>query len=156
MLSGPSVKPLTQVYLFAAARAQHVADLIAPSLANGFNVVCDRFVASSYAYQIAGNQQSEWYDLFWGINSVAIESVQPFYILIDLPVETALERLGHRLDQSNHFDRNNQEYFERVREGFLYFVPTFPHCIIDGDRALEKVQQEVVQVVCDHLQLAVG
>ena len=122
--------------LFAASRAQHVAEVIEPALARGAVVICDRYADSSLAYQGAGS----------GVPMDELRAVQHFAtgglapdltILLDLPVEAGLDR---KADEMTRFEAYQDiAYHERVRAAFLGFAEAEPdrYVIVDatGDEA---------------------
>jgi dTMP kinase len=117
--------------LFAAARTQHVEDVIRPALARGAVVLCDRYADSSLAYQGAGS----------GIPMDEMRAVQRFAtgglvpdltILLDLPVEAGLQR---KRDEVTRFEAyHDLAYHERVRAAFLGFAAAEPerYAIVDA------------------------
>ena len=111
----------TEALLYAAARAQHVEERIKPALSIGKVVICDRFVDSTLAYQGYGRGQD--LDFLKGLNRLATSGLKPdLTILMDLPVQTALDRLNKRQDSGIKKDRLESEhnsFYERVREGYL-------------------------------------
>jgi dTMP kinase len=127
---------LADALLFAAARAQHVAEVIRPDLARGAVVVCDRYADSSLAYQGAGS----------GVPMDELRAVQRFAtgglvpdltILLDLPVEAGLGRKSAEVTRFEAFQ--DVAYHERVRAAFLSFAAAEPdrYAIVDatGDAA---------------------
>jgi dTMP kinase len=117
--------------LFAAARTQHVDDVIRPALDRGAIVVCDRYADSSMAYQGAGSQ----------IPMTEMRALQEFAtgglwpdltILLDLPVEVGLAR---KKDEVTRFEAyHDLAYHERVRAAFLAFAAGEPerYAIVDA------------------------
>ncbi len=114
--------PRTELLLYEAARAQHVDLLIRPRLTEGQWVLCDRFTASSVAFQ-AGGRQMDGAAVNW-LNTFATENLAPsLTILLDLPYEEAKKRQQKRFEtQSEQPDRMEVEardFHERVRASFL-------------------------------------
>jgi len=117
--------------LFAAARAQHVAEVIRPALARGAVVICDRYADSSLAYQGSGS----------GVPLDDLRIVQRFAtgglvpdltILLDLPVEVGL---GRKSDEVTRFEAfQDVAYHERVRAAFLGFAAAEParYVVVDA------------------------
>jgi dTMP kinase len=114
---------LADALLFAASRAQHVADVIAPALERGAVVLCDRFADSSLAYQGAGS----------GVPMDELRAVQEFAtgglvpdltILLDLPVRAGLRRKSAEVTRFEAFQ--DVAYHERVRAAFLAFAAAEP------------------------------
>jgi dTMP kinase len=131
--------PLAELLLFEAARAHLVADVIAPALERGAMVLCDRFAASSVAYQGYGRGLGR--DAVEKANAIATKGITPdLTLLLDLPVEAGLVR--RRGDgEANHFDRASIEFHERVRSGYQDLARESPDSwvIIDASAAPETV-----------------
>lgn len=111
-----ALDPLTESLLFVAARSELVAEVIAPALARGDVVICDRFSDSTLAYQGFGRAL----DLLTleELNSVAVRGLQPdLTVLLDISVEVGLERSGAK-HGGDRFEREGQDFHERVRRGY--------------------------------------
>lgn len=111
------IDPLPEFLLYAAARAQHVAERILPALRQGRVVVCDRFAGSSVAYQ--GHGRGLDLDFIRSLNARATSGVEPdAVVLLDLPVEAGLARIAAR-GSTDRLERADADFHERVRQGFL-------------------------------------
>ena len=110
------ITPEGELFLFAAARAQLVKEIIRPALKHGTTVICDRFSASTVAYQGYGRGLD--LELVELTNSSATGGLTPdLTILLDLPSLAGIaRRSGH---QGDNFDAAPAEFHERVREGYL-------------------------------------
>jgi len=110
-----------------AARAQHLAELIRPTLAAGDWVLCDRFTDATYAYQGGGR----------GITL-------NLTLLLDLPVEVGMARAGER-GELDRFEREQQAFFERVRQTYRERAVAEPgrYRIIDAAQDIEQVQAQI-------------
>jgi dTMP kinase len=114
--------PRTELLLYEASRAQHVDLVIRPALKEGAWVLCDRFAASSIAFQAGGREISEeWVS---ELNQFATDGVMPeLTILLDLSVEESRRRRHKRESASGvHQDRIESEadsFHEKVRQSFL-------------------------------------
>ncbi len=129
--------------LFAAARAQHVAEVIRPALSRGSMVLCDRYADSSLAYQGGGS----------GVPMDELRAVQHFAtggllpdltILLDLPVDVGL---GRKSDEVTRFEAyQDVAYHERVRATFLGFAAAEPgrYVVVDAAAAPDAVLAEAV------------
>jgi dTMP kinase len=142
MLRSLVLEPTTQVDLraealmIAAARAQHVAEVVRPALDADRHVVTDRFTGSSLAYQgyasgldIAAVRQ---------LSAFATEGLWPdLTVLIDVPVEVSMARLGGAPDR---FEREAGEFHDKVRKGYLDLASTDDSwVVIDGTGSVEDV-----------------
>ena len=111
------LEPLSELLLYAAARAQHVIELIAPALAAGRLVLTDRFRAASVAYQAYGREL----DLRFveALNERVTGGLKPdLTILLDLPPELGLARVAAR-GATDRLERADLAFHARVRQGFL-------------------------------------
>jgi dTMP kinase len=114
--SGLSLDPLTEALLFVAARAELVADIIAPALARGETVVCDRFADSTAAYQ--GFGRGVELATIDQLNAIAAQGLRPdLTVLLDLPAEEGLSRTQAKA-QSDRFEREEPAFHERLRQGY--------------------------------------
>lgn len=110
------VTPKAGLILLAAARQQHIDQVIEPALAEGVTVICDRFVDSTFAYQVCGfNCDSEDCD---ALQQLVIGDLVPdLSILVSAPVDVALGRLADR-KHVEPIEKLNAEFHHRVKEGF--------------------------------------
>jgi dTMP kinase len=132
--------------LFAAARAQHVAEVIAPALARGVVVVCDRFSDSSMAYQGVGSQLP--LDEVAALQRFATAGLVPdLTILLDLPVEEGLRRKSGEVTRfEESFD---VAYHQRVRDAFLAMAAAEPDrfATVDATQDPDKVLADARQAL---------
>lgn len=140
--------PLTEGFLYAAARTQHVQETVLPSLKQGQIVLTDRFVDSSLAYQaLQGQHLAEIVEL----NAIAIAGVLPKYTLFfDVPAQVGLDRVfSHRQEEVNYLDKRSIEYHEAIYDNFKILQQVFPERIIsiDATQPLENVIQEVYNFI---------
>jgi dTMP kinase len=114
-----------EALLYQAGRAQHVDQLILPSLGAGKWVLCDRFAASSVAFQVGGRalsrEQIDW------LNNFSTDNIKPdLYVLLDLSVEDSLRRLKVRGREADRFEREAQSFHEKVRQAYLSLAKESP------------------------------
>lgn len=131
---------LTEVFLFAAGRAQHVEQLLRPSLEEGYVVICDRFSDSSVAYQGFGRNVP--ISLIHEINSTATWRIQPnLTFFLDLEPEVALHRVRLRVEETevipDRLEREQLEFFHRVRNGYRRIAVEEPNRFKVMDAMLE-------------------
>lgn len=135
----------TEIFLFSAARAQVVRDVIRPHLERGGVALCDRFADSTLAYQGYGRQL----DLrtLQAITAFATGSLIPdLTICLDLPVLEGLRRKqGGDQVEWNRMEREHLEFQERVRGGFLALAAAEPSrwLILDAMRPVEEIQAAI-------------
>jgi dTMP kinase len=141
----------TELLLMFAARAQHLHELILPALEAGRWVLCDRFTDATYAYQGAGRGIAE--------SRIALleEWVQgelrpDLTLFLDLPVAQGLARAGER-SAPDRFEREQLDFFERVRQGYLEQAARAPqrYRIVDASQPLEAVQSSLRDLLDTYL-----
>jgi dTMP kinase len=143
--SSENMFPETELLLFAASRAQLVREFILPSLNEGKVILCDRFLDSTTVYQGVGRRiAAEPVHL---INKFAVGDMMPeCTVVVDLPAEVGLQRIKHRVtDLPDRMERENIEFYRKVREGFLMLAQALPErfVIADGDRDRDEVEADI-------------
>ncbi|MDN5326923.1 MAG: dTMP kinase [Moorella sp. (in: firmicutes)] len=144
LLLEPSFSPVdarAELLLYAAARAQHVAERIRPALAAGKIVLCDRFSDSTLAYQGYGRRLGA--ELVDRLNDLATGNLRPdITFLIDVPVAIGL---GRRLGGSDRLEQEDLEFHRRVRQGYLELARREPRRVhlIDGTPSPDVVWKEI-------------
>jgi dTMP kinase len=140
-----------EALLMAADRAQHVAEVVRPSLAAGRHVVTDRYAASSISYQGYGRRLPV--DEVAGLSAWATEDLWPdLTVLLDVPLEVAAHRVGADRDR---FEQEDDGFHGRVRDGFLALARRDPErwVVLDGAAPVDAVEAAVTAVVHERLQL---
>jgi dTMP kinase len=132
--------PRAEALLFAAARAEHVAALIEPSLAAGKTVICDRFIDSSVAYQGLGRHlgAERIRELSaWATNGLTADLT----IVLDVDPVLGLTRAGQVSEFPDRMESEDLSFHEMVREAFLDAAAQHPdrYAIIDADSSLEDI-----------------
>ncbi len=135
----------TELLLFTAARAQLVREIIAPALTRGAIVFSDRFLDSTTVYQgIARNLASDPVNL---INQFAVGNVMPdLTVIIDVPTELGLQRIRQRAsDLPDRMERENIDFYNKVREGYLLLAKSLPgrFLVIDGAQDENGVEKDI-------------
>ena len=125
-----------EALMIAAARAQHVSEVIQPALDAGRSVVTDRFTASSLVYQGFGSGLDV--DDVRRLSEFATDGLWPHLtVLIDVPPHVAMGRLGGDLDR---FEREAEDFHSRVRDGYLQLAAADDTwVVIDGSAGLDEV-----------------
>lgn len=144
--SGP-ISPMCETMLFMASRAQLMAEIIAPALAGGKVVVCDRFVSSTVAYQGAAGVDE---GVIHRVADVAIGGRWPdVTIILDVAVSLTRQRLGGRADR---IEARGDDYFAHVRDGFLRQAAQSPErfAVVDASATVERVQDEMRSILKKH------
>lgn len=143
--------PLTEVFLFMAARQQHVAEKIRPWLQAGRVVLCDRYVDATVAYQGYGRGLDV--DLIRELNVRATGGILPdLTVLFDLPPEQGFRRIGRR--RLDHFERERLAFHRRVRRGYLEIHRAEPKRVrlVRAGRPVAAVAADVVKTVEEYLR----
>jgi dTMP kinase len=141
--------PRAEALLFAAARAQHVAEVIGPALAEGRIVVADRYIASSLAYQ--GFGRGLGVDEVRRLNEWATGGLWPdVTVLIDVPLDVAATRFA---DDRDRFEGAGHDFHRRVAEGYAALAAADPErwIVVDGSAAVDEVANRVRRAVEDWL-----
>ena len=155
IVDGPAERwrPLAELYLFLAAREDHLHRAIVPALRAGRWVLSDRFADSSRVYQgIAGELGL---DLVDALQAPLLGSHHPdLTLVLDLPVPAGLARSAAR-GGADRFEAKGVGYHERVRAGFRLLADREPErfAVIDADRAEAEVAAAVWATVSDRLGL---
>ncbi|MHA6324331.1 dTMP kinase [Roseivivax sp. CAU 1753] len=143
----------TELLLFTAARRDHLERTIWPALRRGATVICDRFADSTRAYQGRtrgglGNMVDRLHDLVIGVEP-------DLTLLIDMDPEAALARAEDRGGPELRFEDFGLAMQQEVRTFFLDLARAHParFAVIDGARAPDAVQADVVAAVTAHLDL---
>ncbi|MDN5344116.1 MAG: dTMP kinase [Clostridia bacterium] len=142
---GP-VDARAEILLYAAARAQHVAERIRPALAAGKIVLCDRFSDSTLAYQGYGRGLGA--ELVHQVNDLATGGLEPdLTLLIDVPVEVGLAR--RRGLAADRMEQEELAFHQRVRQGYLELSRREPGRVrrVDGTGTPDAVWAQVEGIV---------
>lgn len=138
---------MTELLLYAAARAQLMEEVIRPALLEGKIVICDRFVESSAVYQGIGRNMG--IDLVYQVNQFAIgDTVPDLTIMIDLNAEIGISRKKKQAEL-DRMEREALDFHERVVDGYRQLSQLFPERIykVDGSRTIEEIHQMIVAQV---------
>ena len=142
---GSAIRPAAEALLFASCRAQLVADVIAPALAAGQVVLCDRFIDSTVAYQSGGRGLDR--ALIESANRLACGPVRPdLTVLLDLDPSSGLGRASVRDNgQPDRFEVLGAEFHRKVRALYHALAQEEParFFVVDAARPPEAVEQEI-------------
>ena len=149
---------VTEILLYSASRAQLVAEVVKPKLAQGIHVICDRYADSTLAYQGYGRRLDK--KMLQMITRFATQSLVPDMTLyLDVPIDIGLQRREHAYQteggEMNRMDQQKVEFYHRVRDGYLQMAQADPQrwVVVDARPSLEAVQQNIRQIVCDALEI---
>lgn len=148
--------PRMEAILFAAARNDHVEEVIRPALHRGAVVLCDRFLDSSRVYQgVTGNLEADYIE---ALQRVAVNGVLPDCTLIlDIPAQIGLARARKRAssvnDAPDRFEREETETHEKRREAYLDIAARYPErCrVVDATRSEDAIAEEIGVIIEERL-----
>ena len=140
--TGEALTPLSELFLFSAARSELMTSVIMPALDRGDVVICDRFADSTVAYQGYGRGLD--HNLIRKINAIATNGVAPaLKVLLDLDPGDGLGRKAG--DTFDRFEREAQEFHLRVRDGYREIARADPErwLVLDARESEEVVAGQV-------------
>jgi dTMP kinase len=143
-------QPLAELFLFLAARHQHVVERIGPWLKRGRVILSDRYTDATVAYQ--GYARGLDVEMIRELNVRATGGVLPdLTLLFDLDPAAGFRRIGRRRD---HFERQALAFHRRVRRGYLEIQRAEPKRVrlVDAGRAPAQVAADVQAIVGEHLR----
>lgn len=151
---------VAEALLYYADRRIHLTKKVWPALQQGQWVLSDRFADSTVAYQYYGYDKRIDKDLLDDLYKIAVGSFKPdLTILLDLAPETGLERsfrkaAGMATKETRHESRG-LEFHANLRQGFLEMAKVEPErfAVIDANRSIEDLHQEIVRVTAERLGL---
>lgn len=160
LLSGEAkaLGPLAEACLFASARADHVRQLIRPALRQGQDVLCDRFIDSTRAYQGGAGVTDEQLEL---LEEIALAGLRPnLTLLLDLDVEEGMARADARRQSGrpDRFEADRMKDHEKRRQAFLRIARGEPDrfAIIDASLSADAVEEAIATVVSERLGIALS
>jgi len=126
----------TEALLYAAARAQHVAEVIKPAIEAGRIVLCDRFIDSSLAYQGLGRGMGM--ERILEVNEMAINGIMPDKtFFLDFPPHLAFKRMNEKRVH-DRLETQEEEFYMKLYNGFVSMAEHWPERIIRIDASGEK------------------
>lgn len=147
-----AMDPLAELLLYAADRAQHINEMIAPMLKAGKIVICDRFHDSTMVYQ--GFARGLDMGLIRQLNRLVMGDLSPdMTLLLDLPPELGLKRAwkqiqnGSRDESETRFENEKLQFHEKVRNGYLAIARQEPgrFVVVDAAKDAEQVRAEIME-----------
>jgi dTMP kinase len=146
-----TVSKFTELFLFAADRAEHVAGVILPALKSGKIVICDRFTDSTSAYQIAGRKLSR--PMVTYMNNVSSGGLKPdITFLLDIDPVKGIRR-GTKHTGKDKFEAEQLSFHKRVRKEYLRIAKSDPGRVkfIRTDMPFSDVQEKIRRIVDEKL-----
>lgn len=144
---------MTEALVYAAARAQHVAQVIKPALNEGKIVICDRFVDSSIAYQGYGRGLGESVKI---INDFAIAGCMPDVTFL-MKMDPRIGRRRIKADQQDRIELEKDDFHIKTFEGYLELERQYPDRIvgIEASRTIEEIKIDIYNKLEDVLKSVV-
>ena len=155
-----ALTPLAELMLYAADRAQHVAEIIQPALRAGKWVVCDRFADATVVYQ--GMARGQDMALVKRLNELVTRRIRPHItFLLDCPVELGLQRALKRNLKGPHqgqdrFEKEKISFHRKVRNAYLEVARKEPKrfVVVDGMLPREGVERQIFEKLQPYLEHA--
>lgn len=139
-----------EALLYAAARVQHLKEVVQPALERGATVLCDRYVHSSLAYQGYGRSLGTEY--VRSVNSYALENFMPdCTVFFDLPPELGFAR-KKGADANDRMETAGLAFHNRVYAGYLAQKAMFPDTfeVVDANGTIDEIFERVLAVLDKH------
>lgn len=144
--------PLSEALLLYAARADHIERRIAPALAKGIWVICDRFADSTRAYQgAAGKLDRARLD---ALHDAVLGEFEPdLTLILDLDPQAGLERTRRRGEAVTRFEQHGLAFHQALREGFLQIAREAPErcAVIDATQDAESIAAQALDLIDQRL-----
>lgn len=149
------IHPKTELLLYLADRAQHVAQCVRPALDRGMWVVCDRYIDSTLVYQGYGRgfDKQEVSNMI----EFACFGLKPgITILLDIPVDVGIERAKKSNKEFVGGDRLEREpiaFHNKIRQGFLDIAQkeTSRFIVVDANRSVDEIHEDIKKLVLDKI-----
>lgn len=142
-------EPITELLLYAADRAQHVAEVIRPALDAGHWVLCDRFTGSSAAYQGYGRGLD--LEAIYALESIATGDLKPGLTLwLDVPLAESRRRRGNRL--ADRIEGEGAEFLARVEDGFLELAMQRDWVCVNADQPVGDVTKACRGIITNFIE----
>jgi dTMP kinase len=138
------VAPRAEALLYAADRAHHVATKVRPALEANTDVLIDRYLDSSVAYQGAGRDLDA--KQIRELSMFAVEGLLPnLTILLDLDASAALARRANTGQEPDRLEREKVEFFEAVRQGYLDLAAAEPNrfFVVDARQSIQEMAEQI-------------
>lgn len=148
LLLDPAFSPdaYAELYMYSAARRDHLSKVVFPALGSGTTVVCDRFIYSTLAYQGYGRGLD--IDFIRQVNAMTITPLTvDLAMFIDVPPEVGFKRKGGA-DKTDRLEREDMSFFDRVYDGFKAMCERGELVAIDASGEKEQTANNILQAVC--------
>ena len=144
---GLDIRPMAELMLYEASRAQHTQEKILPALEAGKTVICERYTMSTCAYQ--GYGRGIDLKVIEALNQEASLHLQPDLTLVFLMSDKYFTERGEYLF-SDRLEQEDVAFRQKMRQGYLEMVQTTPNAyLVDADRNIDEIQNQVRQLLLD-------
>ena len=141
------IRPMAELMLYEASRAQHTQEKILPALEEGKTVICERYTMSTCAYQ--GYGRGIDLKVIEALNQEASLHLQPDLTLVFLMSDKYFTERGEYLF-SDRLEQEDVAFRQKMRQGYLEMVKTTPNAyLVDADRNIDEIQNQVRQLLLD-------
>lgn len=142
-LLNDELNDVQRMFLFLSARNSIVEEVIKPFLKHGDIVLCDRYAASTLAYQGYGKNVAD-ISLINKMNNIACDNVHPdLTIFIDVPVEECKKRQ----QKYDKMEQSSMDVYEKIYNGYKQLSKNNDWVVVDGTKAVEDVAEEILDIV---------
>ena len=143
---------ISELFLFAAARTDHVQKVIKKSLKDNKIVICDRFIDSTLAYQgYAGNLDL---DIVKEVNKISIGEIYPdITFIFDIDPTQGIERALEESNKETRFEEKDIMYHKKIRDGYLSIArDNAQRCVvINGADDIEQISKKILELTLDKI-----
>lgn len=144
---GLDIRPMAELMLYEASRAQHTQEKILPALEAGKTVICERYTMSTCAYQ--GYGRGIDLKVIEALNQEASLHLQPDLTLVFLMSDKYFTERGEYLF-SDRLEQEDVAFRQKMRQGYFEMVQTTPNAyLVDADRNIDEIQNQVRQLLLD-------
>ena len=143
---------ISELFLFAAARTDHVQKVIKKSLKDNKIIICDRFIDSTLAYQgYAGNLDL---DIVKEVNKISIGEIYPdITFIFDIDPTQGIERALEENNKETRFEEKDIMYHKKIRDGYLSIArDNAQRCVvINGADDIEQISKKILELTLDKI-----
>lgn len=145
---GLDVRPMAELLLYEASRAQHTQEKIIPALQEGKIVICERYTMSTCAYQ--GYARGIDLKLIHTVNDIATTGIKPDLTLVFLMSDKYFSSRGEYLF-SDRLEREDIEFRQHMRQGYKNLVQNTPNAyLLDADADVDHIHEQVITLLSEH------
>ena len=143
------IDPITELLLINASRNEHIKKVILPKLLNNYAIISDRFLDSTFAYQVSGHGLNK--KIFDNLNNHILDGCLPYItFLIDISPTVGIERSLKIKKIENRFENFNINFHKRVRSGFKTIAKNNKRIhLINGHKSIKNIHAEIVNKLND-------